>query len=215
MAQDKTEPNTITSPISEVENRVIPAQSAKLARSVGIDRRIAQARRTFASLVAAAENPPLMMRREFDLTGIGTLRTGTLRNFHLADENSEERIGFTVSYEHQGRETLRHVTPSDAVHKALRKALYANGLVFRSATSATAHRIEVEPVVPSWVMITAEPNGRVITIRMHNVTMLGSTTYEVPADAFEHKLVDALVALVSSGDRGFYDLIAKVRQRRG
>ncbi len=215
MSNEKTEPNTITSPISQVNNRVMPVQSVKQAKSGGVDRRIGLARRAFASLVAAAENPPLQVRGNFEISGLGKLRTGVLRNFRLSDEKGGGRTGFTVSFEQQGREGLKHVTESEAVHKALRKALYAHDLVFRSASSMTAYKIELDPVVPAWIMISGEPDGKTIAVQMHNVAMLGSTTYELPVDAVDRKLVDALVALLSGGDRSFYDLAARARERRG
>jgi hypothetical protein len=105
MATDKTD---TTSPISRVDNRLVSPTRVRQAKNVGIDVRLNQARRAFASLVATAESMPMQLRAEFDLASLGKLKTGVLGKFYLADEEAEGRIGFTLSFEYQGRDGIKH-----------------------------------------------------------------------------------------------------------
>lgn len=212
MTTDKTD---TTNPISRVDNRLVSPTRVRQAKNVGIDVRLNQARRTFASLVATAESMPMQLRAEFDLGGLGKLKTGVLGKFYLGDEQAEGRIGFTLSFEYQGRKGITHRTEAEPAHNALRKVLYSHGLIFRSVSSATVYKLEVEAAVPAFVMVAAAPEGKVITITMRNVIALGTATYELPAEALDRKLVDALVELISRSDREFYALVSTGGKRNG
>jgi hypothetical protein len=106
-------------------------------------------------------------------------------------------------------------TEAELAHNALRKVLYGHGLIFRSVSSATVYKLEVEAAVPAFVMVAAAPEGKVVTITMRNVITLGTTTYEVPAEALDRKLVDALVELISRADRDFYTAVSAGGKRNG
>ena len=124
MPKDKTGPQTgdsKTNPISRVESRVIPSQAVK---SVTSEPRLVQAHRTLAALVASSNNPPLKLKAEFDVLGIGRLRTSSLENFALVDNHGDHAGSFTLSFEYHGREPLKHVCESERVYTALRKKLF-------------------------------------------------------------------------------------------
>lgn len=208
------EPSDITSPISQVNNRVLPATSIKRAQAINIEARIGQLQRQLAALVAASEHPPMQQRASFKLDGMGELRTVRLGEFHLADESDHDTAAFRLSFEYQGREALKHVTESEIAHKALRDALYGHGLVFRSASSMTTHRIEVEPKVPAVISVKGGKDDTELTLSISNVLNLGETRYTLPAKALDRKLTEALVELISSGDHRFYELAAKLNRRR-
>ncbi|MGB1882892.1 MAG: hypothetical protein ACPHUF_03220 [Gammaproteobacteria bacterium] len=201
-----------TSPISQVNNRVVPVREVNKARkSITADSRIAQAKRTFAALAAAAEDPPILQRGSFDINGLGTMKTGRLGNFRVFDEKENDRIGFTMAFEYQGPKPLRHVTESEDLHKAIRKTLFNNDLVFSSAAAATVFKIEVSAVVPAYISITSEPDASKVEINLRHVGMLGATNYTVAAESLDRKMIEALVELVSTGNSDFYGLAAKAQ----
>lgn len=203
-----------TSPISEVNSRLIPAQRVRQAKSIDIATRISQARRQFASLAAAAADPPIHHRVQFVISDLGTLKTTTLARFQLTDENDRERLGFTLAYEYRGREKLKHVCESELVHNKLRKTLIGLGLNFRAVSAATVNRLEIDAAVPAFVSLHGVAGGKQIALTLSNVSLLGSTTYELNVDAVDRKFVEALIELISSGDRGFYQLVARSGARR-
>ena len=203
----RDDPDSTTSPISRVENRVLPSQKLKKARTVDTEMRVNQARRSFASLVAAAEDPPLQQRASFDIDGLGQVRTTMMSNFYLNDEKAEDRLGFTVSFEYRGREIIKHRTESEVAHNALRKALYGHGLVFRSAAAATVYKIEVEPAIPGYLSVIAEKESGKVSITLKNVQRLGTVTYELGGEGFDRKVVDAMVELISQGGGDFFELV--------
>jgi|GEM_PF-2844556 hypothetical protein len=212
MSTDKTD---TTSPISRVDTRLVPPRRVRQAKAVGVDVRLNQARRSFAALAAAAESPPLQFRHQFEIEGLEKIRTLRLGKFHVADEATEERVGFTLSFEYQGRDALKHVTEAEITHNALRKSLYAHGLVFRSVSSATVFKLEVSAAVPAFVTVTAVPDAAVITLQMHNILTLGDVNYDIPADALDRRMVDALIELVARGDRDFFGIVQKSGKRAG
>ncbi|MGR8919437.1 MAG: hypothetical protein ACU85V_07450 [Gammaproteobacteria bacterium] len=199
--------NPPTNPVSEVNNRVLPARHVRRARSADAGARLAHARRSLASLAAAAENPPLSQRASFNVDGLGPINTRVLANFNLADEKADGRSGFTLTYEYRGSDVLRHKTASEVAHNALRKALYAHGLAFRSAAAATVYKIEVDAVVPAYVSVIAPDDAAKLALTLHNVARLGTTTFDVAADKLDRRLVDAIVELISSGGGDFYSLV--------
>ena len=212
MSEDNSDPRTS---ISLVNERVVPANRVKTLKSGMLGPRVNQARRAMASLVAASEDPPLHLRGDFEVTGLGHIRTGSLKNFHLVDENTEAGKGFSLAFEHRGNAPMRHVTPSEHVHKAARKALIKHGLEFRSAGSDVAYKIEVEPVVSSYVTVLAGADGKTIAITLSNIGMLGETTYRLGPEHVDRKLIDALIELITHGKREFYDIVARLPRRRG
>ena len=212
MSQDSTDPRTS---ISQVNERVVPVNRVKTLKSGTLEPKVNQIKRAMASLVAASEDPPLHLRGDFEVTGLGHIRTGTLKKFHLMDENTEAGKGFSMAFEHRGSAPMRHVTPSEHVHKAARKALIKHGLDFRSVGSDVAYKIEVQPVVPSYVTVLAGADGKTIAITLSNIGMLGETTYRLGPEHVDRKLIDALVELITHGKRDFYDLVARLPRRRG
>lgn len=218
-SSDKTEPESNTrtdntsNPISQVNNRVLPATSIRQARSAGGGQRISQLKRTFAALAAAAENPPLRQHGSFRIDGLGELKTSQVGNFHVVDEKIEGASGVTMSFEHRGNHPLLHKTSSEIAHKALRKTLYGFGLRFRSASSETVHKIELEAVVPAYVMVLVDEAGKQASIKLRNVSSLGATEYRLPASGLDRRLTDALVSLVSDADPAFFQLVSKVARR--
>ncbi|MCB1746073.1 MAG: hypothetical protein H6977_08600 [Gammaproteobacteria bacterium] len=209
MAEDDT-----SNPISRVTERVVPLDVVKREKSAAVESRLTQVRRALTSLVASAESVPLQHRVNFPVTGVGELRTGSLRQFNLVDEDGEQGRGFTMRYAHVGNQPLKHVTSSEHAHKAVRKTLYAYGLDFRSAGSDTAYRIEVRPLVPAWISVLIAADGKTIDITLNNVSVLGATTYRVAPDHVDRRLVDALVELVTTGARTFYEIVASLPRRR-
>ncbi|MGE0484147.1 MAG: hypothetical protein AB7Q81_08395 [Gammaproteobacteria bacterium] len=209
MAEDDT-----SNPISRVTDRVVPLDVVKREKSAVVDSRLGQARRALTSLVASAESVPLQHRVNFPITGVGELRTGTLRQFKLIDENTDQGRGFSMTFAHVGSQPLKHVTGSEHVHKAVRKTLYGHGLEFRSAGSDTTYRIEVAPNVPAYVTVLAALDGKTIDITLNNVSVLGSSTYRLAPEHVDRHLVDALVELVTTGARTFYEIIASLPRRR-
>lgn len=209
MADDDT-----SSPISHITSRVVPAARIQRDKSALLESRLAQVRRALQSLVASAESVPLPLRVTFPLTGVGELRTGSLREFNLVDEQTAQGHGFVLTFRHVGSQPLRHVTSSEHAHKAVRKTLYGYGLEFRSAGADTAYRIEVSPSVPAYVMVLAAADGKTLDITLSNVRVLGSTTYKLAPEAVDRRLVDALVELVTSGERTFYEIVARLPRRR-
>ena len=207
--------DTITNPISQVNSRVVPAtQVSKARKSITADGRIAQAKRNFASLVAASEDPPILQRASFEVNGIGPLKTGRLGNFRIFDEKENGRVGFTVTFEYQGPRPLQHVTESEELHKTIRKNLFGNDLVFNSAAAATVYKIEVSPVVPAYISLTAEPESATLDITLRHIGMLGSTNYTIPAESLDRKMIDALIELVSTNSGEFFGLAAKAQSKR-
>lgn len=207
MGDDKTEPertDSTSAPISRVESRVMPARPKQNV----IEARMAQARRAFASLAVAANDPPTQLRAEFRLTGIGNLRTSTIGNFLLVDHNTDAGPGFVLSFEYRGREQLKHVSNSERVDGALRKMLMEHGLTFKGASSATANRLTIEPVVPAAVTFAAERARERVIVTLRNVVNLGATSYTFTAEHFDHKLIEALVELISTQSHAFYTIAA-------
>lgn len=203
MGNEKTEPqgtDSTSAPISKVESRMMPARPKQSV----VEARMAQARRTFAALAVAANDPPTQLRAEFKLTGIGSLRTTTVGNFLLVDHNSESGSGFVLSFEYRGREQLKHVSNSERVDGALRKMLMEHGLTFKGASSATANRLTIDPVVPAAVTVAAERVRERVTVTLRNVVNLGATSYTFTAERFDHKLIEALVELISTQSHDFY-----------
>lgn len=214
---DDTDPATNTDsrtdPISRVTNRVVPIGTLTRDKARAVEARMNQLQRALAALVASAENPPLQLRMSFPIPGLGEVRTGLLHDFRLSDEQTEHGRGFAMHYEYRGREGVRHVTESDQQHKALREALYGFGLSFRSASSATTHKIEMDAVIPARVTVFAPVDDDTIVITLRNVGLLGETRYAVKAVQVDRKLIDALVELVATGERSFYAQVAALPRR--
>lgn len=214
---DDTDPaattDTRTDPISRVTNRVVPIGMLTRDKARAVEARMNQLRRALAALVATAEDPPLQLRTSFPIPGLGEVRTGLLRDFRLSDEQTEQGRGFAMHYEYRGREAVRHVTESDQRHKALREVLYGFGLSFRSASSATTHKIEMDAVIPARVTVVAPRDSDTIVITLRNVGLLGETSYAVKSAEVDRKLIDALVELVATGDRSFYAQVAALPRR--
>ena len=211
MSTDKTDPqgkDPTTSPISNVESRLVRPKEAK---SAALEPRMVQAHRTLAALVASATAMPVRLKAEFKLVGIGVLRTTSLDKFYLADHNDDAHASFTLSFEYRGREELKHVCGSEHVYNSLRKSLFAHGLVFKSAASATANRLTIEAVVPAAVTIACDASRERASITLRNVVMLGSTEYHLPVDSLDRALIDALVELITNQDKTFYTLTASLR----
>lgn len=223
MSEDKTEPqgaeatdtpaeDTTDDPISRVDSRVVPSGAVRVREYR--EPRLLQARRTFAALVASSTNPPLRLQAEFDLVGIGRLRTTLLGNFVLLDQREPADGSFTLGFEYRGREPLVQVCPSDAVYKALRRRLFDHGLTVKSAISATTNKLVVDPVVPASIYLGADRARDTACITLRNVVMLGATTYELPLASLDRNMTDALVDLVVNRGRAFYTLTVAAAQRR-
>lgn len=215
MSNDNTEPLTIDltdNPISRVQSRVIPARAMRPTETV--EPHLAQARRTCAALVAASTNPPLKLKTDFDLVGIGRLRTTSLENFVLHEQQEPRDGSFTLSFDYCGREQLVRVCASEAVYRALRRKLYDHDLAVKSVSSATASKLIIEPRVSASVSFSADRTRELARLTLRNVEMLGSTTYELPLECLDRNLIDALVELVTSHGRNFYALTVAASQRR-
>lgn len=223
MGDDKTEPqgvdptdsppeDTTDNPISRVDSRVVPSGALRVREQR--EPRLVNARRTFAALVAASTEPPLRLKAEFDLVGIGRLRTALLANFALLDQQEPADGSFTLTFEYRGREPLVQVCASDTVYKALRRKLFDHGLAVKSAASATTNKLVVEATVPAAVRIGADRARDVASITLRNVVMLGTTTYELPLESLDRGMIDALVDLITNQGRQFYALTVAASQRR-
>jgi hypothetical protein len=215
MSNDNTEPLTIEltdNPISKVQSRVVPSRAVRPTET--LEPHLAQARRTCAALVASANNPPLKLKTEFDLVGIGRLRTTSLENFSLTEQQSPKDGSFTLAFEYRGREQLIHVCASEAVFRALRNKLFEHDLSVKSVSSATASKLIIEPMVGASVSFSADRTRDLARITLRNVVMLGTTTYELPLECLDRNLIDAVVELVTSLGRNFYSLTIAAAQRR-
>lgn len=215
MTDDKTEPllvDVTDNPISHVRSRVVPGRVARPRES--IDPHLSQARRTCAALVASAANPPLRLQAEFELVGIGRLRTTALENFSLQDHQELADGSFTLSFEYRGREPLVHICASEAVYKALRRRLYDHALDVKSVSSATASKLTIEPLVAASVSFDIDRARDMARITLRNVVMLGSTIYDVPLARLDRNLIDAVVDLITSQSRTFYTLVVGATQNR-
>lgn len=215
MSDDNTEPLTIDltdNPISRVQSRVIPARAMRPTGTV--EPHLAQARRTCAALVAASTNPPLKLKTDFDLVGIGRLRTTSLENFALHEQQEPRDGSFSLTFDYCGRESLTHVCASEAVYRALRRKLYEHDLTVKSVSSATASKLIIEPRVSASVSFSADRTRDLARLTLRNVVMLGSTTYELPLECLDRNLIDALVELITSHGRTFYALTVAASQRR-
>jgi hypothetical protein len=208
MTEDRTEPLTIDvtdNPISGVQSRVVPQRVTRARETV--DPHLSQARRTCAALVAAAANPPLRLHAEFDLVGIGRLRTNALENFALHDHHTPSDGSFTLSFVYRGREPLVHVCNSETVYKALRRKLFDQDLTVKSVSSATASKLIIEPLVSASVSFSADRSRETARLALRNVVMLGTTHYDLPLGYLDRNLIDAVVDLITAQDRRFYTLI--------
>ncbi|MBK8960077.1 MAG: hypothetical protein IPM80_17105 [Proteobacteria bacterium] len=215
MSDDITEPLTIDltdNPISRVQSRVVPARAVRPTETV--EPHLAQARRTCAALVATANDPPLKLKTDFDLVGIGRLRTTALENFMLHDQQEPKDGSFSLSFDYRGREPLIHVCASETVYRALRRKLYEHELTVKSVSSATASKLIIEARVAASVSFGADRTRELARITLRNVVMLGTTTYELPLECLDRNLVDALVELITSHGRNFYALTIAASQRR-
>lgn len=211
-AADATDPDTTDDPISHVRSRVVP--SGALRARDQREPRLVQARRTCAALVASASDPPLRLLAEFDLVGIGRLRTTLLSNFALSDDASVADGAFLLSFDYRGREPLVFGCTSEAVYKTLSRRLFDHGLEVRGASSALASKLVIEARVPASVRFIADRARERMTLTLHNVVMLGTTTYELPLECLDRNLIDALVELITSQGRSFYALTIAASQRR-
>ena len=215
MSDDKTEPLAVDvtdNPISHVQSRVVPSRLARPRESV--DPHLSHARRTCAALVASATNPPLRLKAEFDLVGIGRLRTTALENFALQDHQELADGSFTLSFAYRGREPLVHVYASEVVYKALRRKLFEHALEVKSVSSATASKLIIEPMVSASVSFNVERSREMARITLRNVVMLGSTTYHLPLAGLDRTLIDSVVELITSQSRNFYTLAVAATQNR-
>ena len=215
MPDDNTEPLTIDltdNPISRVQSRMVPSRA--MCPTETVEPHLAQARRTCAALVASATNPPLKLKAEFDLVGIGRLRTTSLENFALQDQQQPKDGSFTLSFDYRGREQLVHVCASEAVYRALRKKLFDHELTVKSVSSATASKLIIEPIVSAAIGFMADRSRDIARITLRNVVMLGTTTYELPLECLDRNLIDAVVELVTTQGRSFYTLTIAAAQRR-
>lgn len=215
MSDDNTEPLTIDltdNPISRVQSRVVPARAVRPTATV--EPHLAQARRTCAALVASSTHPPLKLKTDFDLVGIGRLRTSSLENFALHEQQEAKDGSFSLTFDYCGREQLVHVCASEAVYRALRRKLYDHELTVKSVSSATASKLIIEPRVPATVGFSADRTRELARITLRNVVMLGVTTYELPLECLDRNLLDALVELISGQGRSFYALTIAAAQRR-
>ena len=215
MSDDKTEPLTIdvtNNPISRVQSRVVPSRITRARET--IDPHLSQARRTCAALVASATNPPLRLNAEFELVGIGRLRTIALENFALLDHQEPMDGSFTLSFAYRGREPLVHVCASETVYKALRRKLFDHDLAVKSVSCATTSKLIIEPLVSASVSFSADRTRETARITLRNVVMLGSTSYDLPLAGLDRNLIDAVVDLVTTQGRSFYALIVAATQGR-
>lgn len=214
MTEDRTEPLTIDvtdNPISRVGSRVVPGRIARPRETV--DPHLSQARRTCAALVAAAADPPVRLHAEFDLVGIGRLRTSAVENFALHDLQTPPDGSFTLSFAYRGREPLVHVCTSETVYKSLRKKLFDHDLTLKSVSSATASKLIIEPLVSASVSFSADRSRETARIALRNVVMLGTTNYDLPLAYLDRNLVDAVVDLITNQGRRFYTLIVAATRR--
>ena len=212
MTADPTEPHAddcSTGPISSVESRVIPRRALP---ATTVDPLLAQARRMLTALAAAAADPPLRLAAEFDLVGVGRLRTTTLENFALSAHPAAPATGFTLSFDYRGRDALTHVCASDRVFAIVRKKLFDHGLAIKAVASATANKLTVEPIVSAAVSFALDQQSQRVCITLRNVVMLGVVAYEIPRAGLERKLVDAVIDLITAQSRTFYALLAAARQ---
>ncbi len=214
-AADATDPDTTDDPISHVRSRVVP--SGALRAREQREPRLMQARRTCAALVASASDPPLRLLAEFDLVGIGRLRTTLLGNFALSDDASVADGAFLLSFDYRGREPLVYTCASEAVYKTLSRRLFDHGLEVRGASSAVASKLVIEARVPASVRFAADRARERMSLTLRNVVMLGTTTYDLPLEAADRALIDALVGLITAQSREFYTLTARAGpgHRRG
>lgn len=215
MPDDNTEPLTIDltdNPISRVQSRVIPSRVVRPTET--IEPHLAHARRTCAALAASAGNPPLKLKAEFDLVGIGRLRTTSLENFAVQDQQQPKDGSFTLSFEYCGREQLIHVCASEAVYGALRKRLFDHELTVKSVSSATASKLIIEPLVSAAVSFSVDRTRDLARITLRNVVMLGTTTYALPLECLDRNLIDSVVELVTTQERTFYALSIAAAQHR-
>lgn len=207
MTEDRTEPLTVDvtdNPISRVQSRVVPNRITRPRET--LDPHLSQARRTCAALVAAATYPPLRLQAEFELIGIGRLRTNALENFALQDHQTLADGSFTLSFVYRGREPLVHVCASETVYKALRKKLFDHNLTVKSVSSATASKLIIEPLVAASVSFSADRSRATARIALRNVVMLGTTNYDLPLSYLDRNLIDAVVDLITTQGRRFYTL---------
>lgn len=208
MQEDPTEPpgDDVTDPHrSEVSQRVIPASAI---RAVLIEPRLALAKRTFSALVASAAEPPLRLLAEFDVAGVGRLRTTVLSGFALTDNPGESAGSITLSFDHRGREPVRYVCTSEQALRVVNRKLIDHGLVVHSVSSATTHKLTIEPIVPAAITVTVDRRRTQVRVNLRNIIMLGSTDYTIPVEALDRALIDAMVQLVVQQDRTFYRLMA-------
>ena len=213
MTDDRTEPMLVDvtdNPISHVRSRVLPNCVARPRLSV--HPHLNQARRTCAALVASAANPPLRLKAEFELVGIGRLRTTTLENFTLQDHQELADGSFTLSFEYRGREPLVHVCASEAVYKALRRRLYDHALDVKSVSSATVSKLIIEPLVAASASFDIDRARDMARITLRNVVMLGSITYDLPLARLDRNLIDSVVDLITTQSRSFYALVVGATQ---
>lgn len=215
MNDDRTEPLSVDvtdNPISHVRSRVVPSHLARLRESV--DPGLSQARRTCAALVASAADPPLRLKTEFELVGIGRLRTSALEGFVLQDHPELADGSFTLSFAYRGREPLVHVCASETLYKVLRRKLFDHDLEVKSISSATASKLIIEPVVNASVSFNVDRAREVARITLRNVVMLGSTTYDLPLTGLDRNLIDSVVDLITNQSRSFYKLVVAATQSR-
>jgi hypothetical protein len=209
MSDKKTVPQDrepTTEPVSRADTRVMSHGSAK---STELEPRMVLARRTLAAFVIDNQAAPLKFKHDFDIAGVGRLRSTEIRKLALVDDNSEGSRAFTVSFEYRGREPLSHVCPSEAVFHKLRKILFDHGLVFRTAAGATVNKVSIEPTVPAAMTVSADLSIGMVTITLRNVLMFGTTTYKLAGEHMDRALIDSMVDLISGQSNAFYALAAK------
>lgn len=210
MQEDPTEPpgdDTTEPQRSEVRERVIPAAAL---RNVLIEPRLALAKRTFGALVASAAEPPLRLLAEFDVAGVGRLRTTVLSGFSLVDNPGESAGSITLSFDHRGRDPVRYVCNSEQALRVVNRKLIDHGLVVHSVSSATTQKLTIDPVVPAAITLTVDRRRAHVRVNLRNIIMLGSTDYTIPIEALDRTLIDAMVQLVVHQDRTFYRLMANI-----
>ena len=200
-----------TNPVSRVENRVISRGTAVNAE---LDGRMILARRILTAFVLEAKNTPPRLNSEFDIAGVSKLGVSSVEKLSLNDDKEDDNPSFTVSFEYNGRDEIKHVCQSEAVYNKLRTMLYDAGLVFRTATGATVNKITIEPKVPASVTVAADAQSGLVILTLRNVTVLGTIEYELPPDRLDNEFVEAISALIASHANAFYVLASAVSKPR-
>ncbi len=200
-----------TTPVSRVENRVIPCGTVISAR-VGL--RMALAHRMLAAFVIEANARLPELTAAIEVPGVGDLLVSDIHDFKLVDDSEANEISHTISFEYRGRWPLDYVTDSMEVYARIRKTLFNNRLQFKSVAGPTINKVSIAPHVPASVRIAARIIGGEINVTLHNVLVLGTADYVIPVERFDRAIVDALVDLVVNRSQTYHRLAIDFARRR-